>query len=264
MPTLDLIIALYTLVDDRIKATQPFPEHSQQRLSAAELITIGLLYALKGQSQSRFYRWLTGNYGFLFPRLPERTRLFRRLSTRQQWADLFLAEAGLLGVADSFGVELLHPAREGRDPNAEATKGLSNHRWIVGVKLGVLVNHLGRVVAWLWNGANAHDSAFCPGLIAPHEGTITYTDSGFHARAGDPERMRVCRRGQGNFRFVIESVFSLWARFLGLKHITERRYWPIQAHLAFSVAAFNIIQELFANQPDEKGRIPIKMTPVCL
>lgn len=271
MPILDLIIALYVFVDDRLRAMHTIAAHPQQRLSPAELITIGLLYALKGVSQSHFYRWLSANFGFLFPRLPERTRLFRRLTTRQDWTGLFLADAGLLGIADSFGIELVHPKREGRDPDSEATKGLSNHRWIhasvnaiVGIKVGVQVNHLGRVTNWLWNGANAHDSQFRPRLIARQENTISFVDTGFHGHTGDPDNMCVCRRGEGNFRFLIESVFSLWVRFMSLKHITERRYWPIQAHLAFTMAAFNAIQELFANEPDEQGRIPIRMTPACL
>ena len=38
-----------------------------------------------------FYRWLTRDYRPLFPRLPERTRLFRLFRTHQDWTRAFLA-----------------------------------------------------------------------------------------------------------------------------------------------------------------------------
>ncbi|HRD66721.1 MAG TPA: hypothetical protein PKY50_11255 [Candidatus Competibacter sp.] len=47
----------------------------------------------------------------MFPCLPERTRLFRQLKTHQQWTLLFLAPPTLLGVIDSYGIELIHPIR---------------------------------------------------------------------------------------------------------------------------------------------------------
>ena len=47
-----------------------------------ELVTIGVLHAIKNVKQRPFYHWLKDNYGHLFPKLPERTRLFRRLAIR--------------------------------------------------------------------------------------------------------------------------------------------------------------------------------------
>jgi len=262
MPILDLITALFVLVDDRLKRNT-VPDHSQQKLTPSELITLGMLYALKGVSQSQFYRWLTANYRFLFPNLPERTRLFRRLAARQDWTDFFLAQIGLLGVGDSFGVELIHPRRQGRAKDSQAKKGLSNHRWIVGVKISVLVNPLGRIVDWRWDGANVHDSAFRE-MFSSHPETISYVDSGFHKKEGDPELMRICRRGECNFRFLVETVFSLFVGFMNLKKIRERRLWNIQAHLGFALAAFNVVQEILGGEPDEAGRAPLRMAPICL
>jgi len=42
----------------------------------------------------------------LFPKLPERTRLFRLLTVHRDWTARFLAAPSLLGVADTYGVEL--------------------------------------------------------------------------------------------------------------------------------------------------------------
>ena len=63
-----------------------------------------------------FYRWLTRDYRTLFPRLPERTRLFRLFVTHQDWTQGFLASPTVLGVIDTYGIELIHPIREGRSP----------------------------------------------------------------------------------------------------------------------------------------------------
>jgi hypothetical protein len=252
MPILDCIIAVFVCVDDKIKH---LPTRSNEILSPSELVTIGILYALKGVSQSAFYRWLSFNYRHLFPHLPERTRLFRRLAKRQDWTNYFLADIGLLGIADTFAVELLHPRRLGRSQKNIATKGISNHRWIAGVKVCDLINHCGRVVEWQWSGANLHDSHFRTMLGAFGPSAIL-TDSGFHGKVGDPQNLNICRKGQCNARFLVESVFSLWTRFLGLKRVSERHLLCVQAHFAYAIAAFNVVQALFANRPDETGKMP--------
>src|SRR5215510_8316597 len=75
------------------------------------------------------------DYRPLFPRLPERTRLLRLFSTHQDWTQVFLASPTVLGVIDTYGIELIHPIREGRSLRQIGRKGVSNHRWIVGGKL---------------------------------------------------------------------------------------------------------------------------------
>jgi hypothetical protein len=100
---------------------------------------LGLLFALKGAGPRPFYRWLSNNYRSWFPNLPERTRLFRLLTTHAEWTEYFLAQPTTLGVADTYGIELIHPWREDRTDSQIGRKGLSNHRWIVGAKLAYLV-----------------------------------------------------------------------------------------------------------------------------
>ena len=53
------------------------------------------------------YRWLTRDYRTLFPRLPERTRLFRLFVTHHDWTQAFLAAPTVLGVIDAYGIELI-------------------------------------------------------------------------------------------------------------------------------------------------------------
>ena len=98
MSTKDFGMALFCRVDD---VMGDVPKHPDAPLYPSELVTIRLLFALKGGGPRPFSRWLTRDYRDLFPKLPARTRLFRRLVTHQAWTAYFLAGPTTLGVADS-------------------------------------------------------------------------------------------------------------------------------------------------------------------
>jgi hypothetical protein len=100
MTTWDLIIALFYHVDEQLHA---MPKHPAAHLWPSEVVTLGLLHALKGVRNRAFYRWLTRDDRTLFPRLPERTRLFRRFTTPQDWTQVFLASPTVLGSAAYSG-----------------------------------------------------------------------------------------------------------------------------------------------------------------
>jgi len=155
--TIDCITALFCQVDDHLSC---LPKHPEARLWSSEVVTLGLLHALKGVGTRAFYRWLTRDYRPVFPQLPERSRLFRLFTTHQAWTQVFLAAPTVLGGIDTYGIELIHPIREGRSPQPIGRKGLSNHRWIVGGKLCLLLNQYGLVVAWACATANIADTTF--------------------------------------------------------------------------------------------------------
>jgi hypothetical protein len=75
-----VITALFYEVDEQLRA---IPKHPEAPLWPSEVVTLGLLHALKGGGNRAFYRWLTRDYRALFPQLPERTRLFRLFKTPQ-------------------------------------------------------------------------------------------------------------------------------------------------------------------------------------
>jgi hypothetical protein len=54
MTTEDSIIQIFCLVDDQMKEV---PKHPQAKLYPSELVTIGLLFALKGGHFRAFDRW---------------------------------------------------------------------------------------------------------------------------------------------------------------------------------------------------------------
>lgn len=130
MTTNDFIIELFCRVDEPMRSVK---KHPQAKLYPSEVVTLALLFALRGASFRHFYRWLRRDYLPLFPSLPERSRLARLFKTHRDWAAGFLAEPTVLGVTDSFGIEFCHPVRELRFPKRQrlGKKGKSNSRWSV-------------------------------------------------------------------------------------------------------------------------------------
>src|SRR5438093_8999844 len=127
MITLDFVTALFYEIDEQMGA---IPKHPEAHLWPSEVVTLGLLHALKGVGNRAFYRWLTRDYRALFPRLPERTWLFRLFKAHHNWTAAFLAAPTVLGGIDTYGVELIHPIRAGRSPQEIGRKGVSNHHWM--------------------------------------------------------------------------------------------------------------------------------------
>ena len=76
MPTDEIIIRLFCMVDDQLG---PVNKRLDAHLCPSEIVTIGLLFALKGGHFRAFESWLNKNYRAWFPHLPERTWLQRLL-----------------------------------------------------------------------------------------------------------------------------------------------------------------------------------------
>src|SRR3972149_2231982 len=111
MTTEDFIIDLFCRVDDQMLDAK---KHTQASLYPSEVVTIAILFALKGVGGRTFYRWLERDYRPLFPILPDRTRLFRLFNTHRHWTQEFMAEHSLIGLIDTYGIALIHPRRERR------------------------------------------------------------------------------------------------------------------------------------------------------
>src|SRR4029450_9090675 len=98
MTTVELITALFYHIDQQGHAR---PKHPEAHLWPSEVVTLGLLQALKGGGNRPFSRWLTRDSRALFPRLPERTRLFRLFTTHTDWTRAFLATPTVLARIDT-------------------------------------------------------------------------------------------------------------------------------------------------------------------
>lgn len=241
MTTVDFIIALFCEVDDRMGA---IAKHPQAKLWPSELVTIGLLFALKGGHFRAFYRWLKRDYEELFGSLPHRTRLLRALAAHHDWTECCLADPTFFTVIDSYGIELIHPIREGRSDRQIGKKGKSNWRWIIGLKLCWLVNDRGEVVAWDWDTANVHDQVFLPMVETLDEQSIVLSDTGFRCAEGIPDNLKLCPRGTWNERMLIETMLSLVTMVCGLKKLFHRVRRYVHAHMAYVAALFNLLLAL--------------------
>jgi len=261
MTTEDFITELFYRIDE---AMRDVPKHSQASLHPSEVVTLGILFALKGVGNRAFYRWLCHNCRKLFPHLPDRTRLFRLFAAHQDWTERFLAAPSLLGVADTYGIELLHPMREGRSPHQIGKKGKSNHRWIVGGKLAFVCNHLGLMAAWDCDTANVYDATFQPLVARFADEMVVLTDTAFHSQAGDPPNMKVCPRGTWNGRMIIEGVLSMLTTVCHFKKVGHRVWAYFRARLAFTVAMFNILVQWHGLQPDETGVVHLSIAEFSL
>ena len=261
MSTDDFIIGLFIRVDSILADV---PKHPDAHLYPSEVVTVGLLFALKGGRQRPFYRWLWKNYRAWFPKLPERTRLFRVLATHSAWTEYFLAQPTTLGVADTYGSELIHPWREDRADLQIGRKGLSNHRWIVGAKLAYLVNQYGLVVAWDYAAANAPDNAFRDLIADFQEPMVVFTDTSCHTAAGDPPNQKVCKRGTWNVRMVVETVLSMLTTICHLKKASQRTWSGLRARLAYTMALFNILVLWDGIPVDEHGTIHLSIAEFSL
>jgi len=261
MTTQDFITELFCKVDDQMNDV---PKHSQASLWPSELVTIGMLHAIKGVGSRAFYRWLSKNFRPLFPRLPDRTRLFRLLKTHQDWTDCFLASPTMLGVIDSYGIELIHPVREGRTPAQIGKKGKSNTRWIVGGKLCLVLNHLGLVTGWDCDTANVHDTRFQHLIQRFEDQMIVLSDMGFHAAEGDPSNLKLCERGEWNERMKVETVFSMLTLVCHFKKVMHRVWGYFRARLSYTMAAFNLLVQWNGLKPDDNGFVHLSIAEFSL
>jgi hypothetical protein len=238
MMTPDFIIALFYAVDQEMFDV---PKRPDAKLSPSEVVTLALLFAIKGGGMRAFYRWLTRDSLPLFPSVPERTRLARLFKTHTAWTAGLMAAPTVLGVADSDGMALIHPMREGQSSAQIGKQGQRNPRWIVGGKLGFILQQWGLICAWEGVPANVHDTHFQP-LIAQFADTmIVLTDTGFHAKTGDPVNMKVCPRGTWNTRMLVETVLSMLTTVFHSKKVGHRVWAYVHARLAWMMAALNLL-----------------------
>jgi hypothetical protein len=91
MATVEFITALFYEVDEQLSA---IPKHPEAHLWPSEVVTLGLLHALKGVGNRPFYRWLTRDYRPLVSPAP---RTHAALSPPQDPSGL---DAGLPSCSD--------------------------------------------------------------------------------------------------------------------------------------------------------------------
>lgn len=262
MTTEDFIIDLFCRVDDHMLDVK---KHSQASLYPSEVVTLALLFALKGVGSRPFYRWLKRDYRHLFPRLPHRTRLFRLFNSHRPWTDRFLAGHSLIGLVDTYGIELIHPRREGRSQQQIGRKGLSNQRWIVGGKLCFILNHLGLIVDWDVDTANVYDGTAFQEVVNQHVlHMVIFADEGFVKKDWHPDNLKICQRGEWNTRMIVETVLSMLTLVCHFKKVMHRAWPYFKSRLAYTMALFNLLVQWDGIQVDEDGCVHFSIAEFSL
>lgn len=261
MNTESFITELFIRVDDQM---QDVKKHSQSNLYPGEITTLALLFSIKGVGGRAFYRWLKRDYLPLFPHLPSRSRLLSLFKTHRSWADRFLVDPTIIGVVDAYGIELIHPIRVGRSNQQIGKKGISNHRWIVGCKVCLILNKFGLVVDWDCDTANTHDKNFQYMIERLNGEMVIFSDSGFHAKQGDPENLKICKKGEWNDRFLVETVLSMLTVVSHFKRMTHRKWEHLKARIAYYMASFNILSQWCGLPADRNGFVPLSIKDFSL
>ncbi|HEX2908673.1 MAG TPA: hypothetical protein VHO69_17505 [Phototrophicaceae bacterium] len=255
MTTELIIILIFCAVDDGLGVVA---KERNAKLYPSEVITIGILFALKGGRFRAYYRWLKRDYDGLFAGLPERTALQKQRRRHEHRADQLLADPSLLNVIDSFPIELLFPICEGRSAHQIGTKNKDKGRWSIGVKRCWILNRLGQVVGWHWLPMHQSDQDFLPLVELLRADGIGLADLGFRCKAGIPDNLKLCLKGMWNDRMGIETTFSLLTVVCRAKQMFHRTAHHLQARLAYTAAMFNVLIALDRQlHPDDPFRTSI-------
>lgn len=238
MPTDEIISRLFLIGDERLGDSKQRPD---ALLYASEIVTIGMLFALTGGRYRAFYRWVAANDGAWFPSLPEVSRLHRFRRDHDELADRFLAAPTVFTVLDTFGIELLHPRREGRSKQQLGRTGISNGRWIVGATLAWRSNARGAVVDGDWDTANVPDTVFRATGLRYNGQTITRGDLGFRATGEPASNLKGCARGTWSERFTIETDCSWLTELIHAKKMDHRVREHLVARFRSMAALVNCV-----------------------
>ncbi len=218
-------------------------KHSCAKLKLSEIVGIGVLKSLSMYSFRRFYEWIKQ---FRIFKLNERSRLQRLVNKYWHYCEVFLKKESLFNVADSYGVELIHPIRYGRNKqlNSFVRKGISNKRWIVGRKINIVINNFLQIVSFNHDLAGGTDKVF----NSDFEGIngIILTDTGYSDKDKTkiPKNLKLCKKNSWNQRIYVESLFSLWKRMLNTKQMMVKSLKGFSAKTAYLCALTNILFDL--------------------
>lgn len=262
MSTEEFIIELFCRIDDLMFDAK---KHSQALLYPSEVVTLALLFALKGSGNCAFYRWVNRDWLHLFPYLPDRTRLFRLFNSHRHLIKRFMAAPSMLGVIDSYGIELIHPRREGRSVKQIGKKGLSHKRWIVDGKLCLLLNIIGLVVDWDVHTANVYDgTAFQEMVDAVADEMLVFADPHFAKQDWHPTNLKLCPKGTWNDRMMIETVLSMLTVVCHFKKVGHRVWDYFKSRVGYTMALFNILVQWHGLEPDEDGFVHLSIVEFSL
>jgi hypothetical protein len=229
MATEDISIQIFCLVDDRMK---DMLKHSHAKAAPCELVTIGILFALKGRYFRACYCWPCCDHTTLIVGLAKRTRMPRFLRRLEDLYGRMLVDPPFLTAIDSYPIELLFPIREGPCLQQVGKQGEDKGLWTVDIKLHWLFNNQGQAADWYCTGLATHDQQFHP-LIYRYDGiTIVLSDLGFRCEDDVPANLKLRRKVIWSERMRMETALSMVTVGCDLKWLRHRLTTYDQVELA--------------------------------
>ncbi len=93
---------------------------------------------------------------------------------------------------------------------------------------------------------------------------VVLTDTGFHAKTGDPPNMEPCARGTWNMRMVVKTVLAMLTTVCHFKHMHHRKWPSFMARVAFTLALFNVLVLWDGLNVDTDGVVHLSIAPFSL
>jgi len=93
---------------------------------------------------------------------------------------------------------------------------------------------------------------------------IVLSNTDFHTAAGDPRNLQLCPRGEWQGRMLVETVLAMLTLVCHCTKVMPRGRAYVQARLACTMAAFNVLVQWHNFQPNASGFVPLSMVASSL
>lgn len=240
-------------------------------LNGPEVCTILVGYHLSGYKCFEYYyrRAVLGTYADCFPRAPSYKHFLGLVPRAAELAYLWLLftmmrsqRTGLYFV-DSKKLQVCHLERERSNKvfKGVARKGKTSTGWFFGLKIHLVINNLGEIVAFSLTPGNVADNnhGLLLQLLGPLEGLCVgdrgyhtalfahFYENGLHLLTRPKKNMKklpVDNRFNRliNKRAVVESVFDILGTVCDIEHSRHRSPLNASVHILSSLIAYQYIE----------------------
>jgi hypothetical protein len=93
---------------------------------------------------------------------------------------------------------------------------------------------------------------------------MVLSETAFHAAEGDPPNLTRCPRGAWEARLLVETVRSMLTLVCHCKRVLHRVWGYVQARLACTMAAFNVLVQWHGLRPNASGFVPLSIAELRL
>src|SRR6516164_6865486 len=273
LPTEDLFVYVYVLVDDAISAravaiaARPGPPPA---CSDAELLTIALVRHLLGRrSEAGFLAEVARDWAHLFPQLPHQSQANRRI--RWLWGAFEQLRAMLAArlpaddcqQVDTTALPVKHTSRvrgadgwtgPGNDLAARFGRDAAHAEWFYGFRLAIRADLGSRIVrTWAIVPAAVNEREVAGDLLetGPWPRDLL-ADKGFNGKAFAAAQAQraamapILLKVIAQWRNRIETTFSEITNLMELARHGAHTFWGLLTRTAVTIAAHTLLRACFA------------------